>query len=425
MRTALVFWLLLGACEKDASPPVPEAGEPDARVEDAAVSDARALVEDAGLPDAMTQIDEAGVLAPMDAQIDEAGTLTPIDAQLTEAGVLQDAAPLDAASEDAAPAPPCNPADYPSSITLQQIGGGFLRVCGASGAVTTLLFPGGHGGLEVSAQVIDPAARSWANPGFATAFRDLIELQPADVQFIDPVTVELPHGELLGFVFNDDLDVPTPLTMTSSNELKLWRLGTLGVVAAQTSCESTPGAPFTNGWVDQTPTNGYCSGFAGRLLRNFACPSKPFCYDVFTYCCVPPSTPPGGCAQDMVPQIYFARASNERTYCQGRAFGPYLASVSPRTLFNAGEQTIELTGSNFAQNGYVWLGGSGGGACSGGVCSVEWISDKKVRAVIDGHWFVVAGGSTAYVQYVNPPPVYSDANPLRTSNALAIAVVAP
>lgn len=316
--------LVLGLCAcGDDDAQAPEDPPRDAEVVDARTGDTPhdAEVADARTGDARAADARGEDPAANDAGAQDAG----IEESHTDAG-FEDAGALDAALDGSADAgavvrePPCNPDDYPSSYPLPP-GGGTFSVCLASGAVLSLQFPRNDGGLELSANIVDPATRSWPNPSFASAFRDVVDLRP-DVTFQEPVQVTLPPGELMAFVFNDDLDVPTPLfdegtgyTVTPS----LFRLGTLAVVSSLTSCESTPGAPFTSGWVDDVDyTPAYCSGAPGRpVWRHFVCPSAPFCYNFAAYCCVRTGAPAGGCTADGVPGFSYVRADSERPYCQG------------------------------------------------------------------------------------------------------------
>jgi hypothetical protein len=169
----------------------------------------------------------------------------------------------DAGADPSQLPPPCSPATLPTTFIVPANGGTFT-ICGTSGALITLELPYQLAGLALTARNVDPASHAWPNPGFASAFSDLVALEPEGLMLSSPIGVRLPQGSIVGFVFNDDLDVPTPLVIPEYHLLpELHRLGMLAVVAAARSCESGSAAPFGIGWVDVPGQGGACSAYLG------------------------------------------------------------------------------------------------------------------------------------------------------------------
>ena len=303
--------------------------------------------------------------------------------------------------------------------------GGAFEFCSASGIVR-FTFPAALAGLQVTVTVVDPLTFSWPHHQFAGAMLDALRLE-ASASLTQPVRIRLPYGRLFGFVFSEHSSVPLPLRRSQDqNSLELSSTGTIGIVAPEHSCESTPGGSFTNGWRDE-PASGMCSGaLAKSTWRHYECDNRPFCYDIRSWCCVYPGDTRGDCRIEDV--IYYDRFYRENAgpyaYCDGIGDSPYLQSVTPSTLVaNYMDQTITLTGNQFPQDGGVFAGRGEYSWSSGYVIDSSWSSATSASAVISGRQ--LEGVAEIWIGYAERGFLDRNDWSRSISNMLRIPVTAP
>ncbi|MET0285422.1 MAG: hypothetical protein ABW352_13160 [Polyangiales bacterium] len=326
MRCVLALWLVAcdeprrGTVELDADGSVVDARIGDARAVDAQVADAQvvdAQVVDSSGPDAQS-VDAGGADPQRDAELAD-GAASTTEAGVTDAGEDGGGASVDADAGEPPPhEPPCEPADEAISFVVSSVGS-TATFCLASGARMYLAALPSAAGTTITVTQVDPAAQPWPNPSFAGAFRDVIALGPEGLALPEPLAMYLPRGSILAFAFYGDRASPTPLRLPTYGQVpQLTRLGLVGIVGAQTSCETAAGAPFTSGWVDVPGQEGMCSSYrdGSTTYRSYSCSSAPFCFDVRAWCCVRPGTATGGCGVDNIRNVNYGRTTSERAYCQ-------------------------------------------------------------------------------------------------------------